>query len=51
MDLLEAIIEKNIKHGEIYLSNVFKDIEHPKFFVIMGISEEEVIAFSLLIPI
>ena len=44
MDIPVSIIENNICRGDILLSE-FDGIDHRKFFVVMGVSEEKVCGF------
>lgn len=40
-DLLQILVER----GQILYSNIFTNIDHPKFFVIIGVTEDEVAGF------
>lgn len=40
-DLLQVLVER----GQILYSNIFTNIDHPKFFVIIGVTEDEVAGF------
>lgn len=44
MDLPVSLIENYIKRGSILLSDIF-EIDHPKFFVVLAVTEESVIGF------
>lgn len=47
MDIPVSIIENNICRGDILLSE-FDGIDHRKFFVVMGVSEEKVCGFFFI---
>lgn len=40
-DLLQVLVER----GQILYSDIFTNIDHPKFFVIIGVTEDEVAGF------
>lgn len=48
MDLPQTLIENNIDRGTILHSTMFKNIDHGKFFAIIGISEEYVAGFFFI---
>lgn len=47
MDIPVSLIEGNIGRGDILLSE-FDGIDHRKFFVVMGVSEEKVCGFFFI---
>lgn len=47
MDLPISLIEKSIGRGDILLSE-FDGIDHRKFFVVMGVSEDKVCGFFFI---
>lgn len=47
MELPIDVIERNLSRGDILLSE-FKDIDHQKFFVVMGISEDKICGFFFI---
>lgn len=47
MDISVSIIEGNIGRGDILLSE-FDGIDHRKFFVVMGVSEDKVCGFFFI---
>jgi hypothetical protein len=34
-----------VERGQILYSNIFANIDHPKFFVVVGVTEDEVAGF------
>lgn len=48
MDLPTPIIESTITRGTILFSTIFEEIDHGKFFVIIGISDEYVAGFFFI---
>ena len=49
MDIPVSLIEGSISRGDILLSE-FDGIDHRKFFVVMGVSEEKVCGFFFINP-
>ena len=47
MDIPTSLIESNIRRGDIFLSE-FNGIDHRKFFVVMGISQDKVCGFFFI---
>lgn len=47
MDIPTSLIESNIRRGDILLSE-FNGIDHRKFFVVMGISQDKVCGFFFI---
>ena len=45
MDLPVVLIEDIVKRGQILHSDIFKEIDHAKFFVIIGVSEDSIAGF------
>ena len=45
MELPYSIIEKQIKRGTIMHSTMFKNIDHGKFFVIIGVTDSYIAGF------
>lgn len=48
MELPASIIEETIKRGTILLSSIFEEIDHCKYFVIIGVSEEYIAGFFFI---
>ena len=48
MDLPNTLIESSIERGTILHSTMFKNFDHGKFFVVMGISKEYVAGFFFI---
>lgn len=48
MDLPNALIRNSIERGAILHSTMFEDIDHGKFFVIIGISKNEIAGFFFI---
>lgn len=47
MDIPTSLIESNIRRGDILLSE-FNGIDHRKFFVVMGVSQDKVCGFFFI---
>ena len=45
MELPSDLIKTLVERGQILYSNIFTNIDHPKFFVIIGVTEDEVAGF------
>ena len=45
MELPVSLIGDVVERGQILHSDIFLDIDHPKFFVVIGVSDEEVAGF------
>lgn len=48
MDFPTGLIENQIRRGTILHSNMFDDIDHGKFFVVIGVTEEYVAGFFFI---
>ena len=48
MELPEALFEGTIDRGTILLAQIFEEIDHEKFFVIVGISGDKVAGFFFI---
>lgn len=48
MDLPISLLENSIKRGTILHSTIFENIDHGKFFVVMGITEEYIAGFFFI---
>lgn len=48
MELPEALFEDTIDRGTILLAQIFEEIDHEKFFVIVGISGDKVAGFFFI---
>ncbi len=48
MDLPIELLKQGIKRGSILLSDSFEDIDHAKFFAIVGVSKEAVAGFFFI---
>lgn len=45
MDLPEVLIEETVRRGQIFHSSMFDDIDHGKFFVVVGVTKDSVAGF------
>lgn len=45
MELPVNLVSTLIERGQILHSDIFDDIDHPKFFVVIGVSDKEVAGF------
>lgn len=45
MDLPNSLIELSIDRGAILHSSIFVNIDHPKFFVVIGVDEDNIAGF------
>lgn len=45
MELPADLVGTLVERGQILHSDIFEDIDHPKFFVVIGVSETEVAGF------
>ena len=45
MELPSELVKILVERGQILYSNIFANIDHPKFFVVVGVTEEEVAGF------
>lgn len=48
MDLPIELLTKGIDRGTILLSDSFEDIDHAKFFVVIGINEDSIAGFFFI---
>lgn len=48
MELPAILLQKGIQRGSILLSDSFEDIDHAKFFAVVGISEEFIAGFFFI---
>jgi hypothetical protein len=48
MDLPAGLLGLTIERGSIFHSNIFENIDHGKFFVVVGVSETEVVGFFFI---
>lgn len=48
MNVPETLLAEQVDRGTILLSNIFDDIDHSKFFVIIGVSETHVAGFFFI---
>lgn len=48
MELPTTLLKQTISRGTIFHSSIFKQIDHDKFFIVIGESEEEVIGFFFI---
>lgn len=48
MDLPLQLLQKGIKRGSILLSNSFEDIDHSKFFAIIGVYQDKIAGFFFI---
>lgn len=45
MELPSELVKTLVERGQILYSNIFANIDHPKFFVVVGVTEDEVAGF------
>ena len=45
MELPAVLVDHTIRRGQIFHSTMFDDIDHGKFFVVVGVTDEEVAGF------
>lgn len=45
MELPSQLLEELVHRGQILNSDIFEDIDHAKFFVVIGVSEDSVAGF------
>lgn len=45
MELPSELVKILVERGQILYSNIFANIDHPKFFVVIGVTEDEVAGF------
>lgn len=45
MELPSELVKILVERGQILYSNIFANIDHPKFFVVVGVTEAEVAGF------
>ena len=45
MELPSQLLEELVLRGQILHSDIFEDIDHAKFFVVIGVSEDSVAGF------
>lgn len=45
MDLPEVLLGETVRRGQILHSEIFDDIDHAKFFVVVGVTEDQVAGF------
>ena len=45
MKLPSELVKILVERGQILYSNIFANIDHPKFFVVVGVTEDEVAGF------
>ena len=45
MELQSELVKILVERGQILYSNIFANIDHPKFFVVVGVTEDEVAGF------
>lgn len=48
MEIPATIIERNICRGAILHSDIFEEIDHGKFFVVMGVTDEHIAGFFFI---
>lgn len=48
MELPSSLVASQIERGSIFHSTIFEDIDHGKFFIIIGVSEDEVAGFFFI---
>lgn len=48
MDLPHQLLQQGIKRGSILLSDSFEDIDHAKFFAVMGVYEDKIAGFFFI---
>ena len=45
MELPSELVKVLVERGQILYSNIFANIDHPKFLVVVGVTEDEVAGF------
>ena len=45
MELPSELVKILVERGQILYSNIFANIDHPKFFVVVGVTDDEVAGF------
>lgn len=45
MELPTVLLEEVVRRGQILHSDIFEEIDHAKFFVVIGVTEEAVVGF------
>lgn len=50
MELPSELVKILVERGQILYSNIFANIDHPKFFVVVGVTEDEWQDFSISTP-
>lgn len=48
MDIPETLLRKSVHRGSILHSTMFEDIDHGKFFVVIGVTEEYIAGFFFI---
>lgn len=48
MDLPLQLLKQGVERGSILLSDSFEDIDHAKFFAVMGVYQEEIAGFFFI---
>lgn len=48
MDLPISLLENSIQRGTILHSTIFENIDHGKFFVVMGVTQEYIAGFFFI---
>ena len=48
MELPEHLISDQIKRGAIFFSNIFEEIGHPKYFIVVGVAENTIVGFFFI---
>lgn len=50
MELPDSVHDTYVRRGSVLHSTMFEDIDHGKFFVIIGVSDEYVVGFFFINP-
>ena len=45
MELPSELLQVLVERGQILYSNIFTNIDHPKFFVVVGVTDDEIAGF------
>lgn len=45
MELPTILIEEVVRRGQILYSDIFEEIDHAKFFVVIGVTEDAIAGF------
>ena len=49
MDLPAELLQQRVRRGSILLSDSFEDIDHAKFFAVIGVYENRIAGFFFIL--